>query len=57
MEIRILTNNLAGFFKGQVVDLSLYKGTPMESFWLNRLELNDGICEIVKPTDEEIGNE
>ena len=27
MEIRILTNNLKGYSKGQIIDLSLFKGS------------------------------
>lgn len=54
MEIRILTNNLKGYSKGQIIDLSLFKGTPMEAFWRTRLSENDGICELVTNTTDEV---
>ena len=51
MNIRILTNNLKGYYKDQILDLRQFDGTPMEAFWRTRLSENDGICELVVEDD------
>jgi len=47
MKIRILTDYLFDYKKGQILDLAQFVGTPMEEFFRTRLREADGICEIV----------
>jgi hypothetical protein len=52
LKIQITTDYLVGYRRDQIVDLSLFTGTPMEQFWRDRLREDDGICKLVSETNK-----
>lgn len=49
--VRITTDYLFDFKRGEIVDIERFDGTPMEQFFRTRLSENDGTCELVSETN------